>query len=219
MPPQMSVVSVVAELPVEELITPSKAYGEFTLRNVTFVYPARPDTLALDDVSIFLPAGETTFIVGGSGSGKSTIAQLLLRLYQSDGGDIQLDDHPLKHLNLAFTREHISAVQQGCIMFDMSLHDNVSMGLAGLPNRKPEDATREEVVEACKMAMLDDFIQSLPEGYETKLGTKGSSLSGGQRQRLAIARARLRNPTILVLGKLRHASTLLERWLTLRIHR
>lgn len=210
MPPQMSVVSVVAELPDEELITPSKAYGEFTLRNVTFAYPARPDTLALDDVSIFLPAGETTFIVGGSGSGKSTIAQLLLRLYQPDGGDIQLDDHPLKHLHLAFTREHISAVQQGCIMFDMSLHDNVSMGLAGLPNRKPEDATREEVVEACKMALLDEFIQSLPEGYETKLGTKGASLSGGQRQRLAIARARLRDPTILVLGRLRLVRTLLE---------
>ena len=186
---------------VADTVMPSKAYGEFSLRNVTFVYPARPETLALDDVSIFLPAGETTFIVGASGSGKSTIAQLLLRLYQPDGGEIFMDDQPLERLDLAFTREHISAVQQGCIMFDMTLHENVAMGLAGLPDRKPEDATREQVIEACKMAMLDDFAQSLPEGYETRLGTKGSSLSGGQRQRLAIARARLRDPTILVLGE------------------
>lgn len=218
MPSQMSVVSGVPDLAEGELIRPSKAYGEFTLRNVTFAYPARPDNLALDDISIFLPAGETTFIVGGSGSGKSTIAQLLLRLYQPDGGDIQLDDHPLKHLDRAFTREHISAVQQGCIMFDMTLHDNVAMGLAGLPDRKPEDVTRAEVVEACKMAMLDDFIQSLPEGYETKLGTKGASLSGGQRQRLAIARARLRDPTILVLGK-RELRPRAERWLIIAAHR
>lgn len=200
-PQQAPVVSGASEPSSLEQIAPNKAYGEFVLRNVTFAYPARPDILVLDDISIFLPAGETTFIVGGSGSGKSTIAQLLLRIYRPDGGEIQLDDHPLNHLDLAFTREHISAVQQGCIMFDMTLHDNVAMGLAGLPDRKPEDATREEVVEACKMAMLDDFIQCLPEGYETRLGTKGASLSGGQRQRLAIARARLRDPTILVLGK------------------
>lgn len=184
-----------------EPVIPAKAYGEFSLRSVTFAYPARPEVLALNNVSIFLPAGETTFIVGASGSGKSTIAQLLLRLYQPDSGEIQMDDQPLQHLDFAFTREHISAVQQGCIMFDMTLHDNVAMGLAGLPDKKPEDANREQVVEACKMAMLDDFIQSLPQGYETRLGTKGASLSGGQRQRLAIARARLRDPTILVLGK------------------
>lgn len=182
-------------------IIPAKAYGEFSLRNVTFAYPARPETFALDDVSIFLPAGETTFIVGASGSGKSTIAQLLLRLYQPDAGEIFMDDQPLEYLDLAFTREHIFAVQQGCIMFDMTVHENVAMGLAGLPDRKPEDASRAQVIEACKMAMLDEFIQSLPEGYETRLGTKGASLSGGQRQRLAIARARLRDPTILVLGE------------------
>ncbi|KAJ9120743.1 hypothetical protein QFC22_002674 [Naganishia vaughanmartiniae] len=182
-------------------IVPDKAQGEFVLRNVSFAYPSRPETLALHDVSIFLPAGETTFIVGGSGSGKTTIAQLILRLYEPDIGDIQLDDNNLKDLDYVFTREHVSAVQQGCIMFDMSVHDNVSMGLAGMPGRKPEDATRAEVVQACQMAMLDEFITSLPEGYETKLGTKGASLSGGQRQRLAIARARLRDPTILVLDE------------------
>ncbi|KAJ9107043.1 hypothetical protein QFC19_002912 [Naganishia cerealis] len=184
-----------------KLITPEKAHGELVLRNVSFAYPSRPETLALHDVSIFLPAGETTFIVGGSGSGKSTVAQLLLRLYEPDTGVIQLDDNSLKDLDFAFTRQHVSAVQQGCIMFDMSVHDNVSMGLAGLPGRKPEDATRAEVIDACQLAMLDEFITSLPLGYETKLGTKGASLSGGQRQRLAIARARLRDPTVLVLDE------------------
>jgi ATP-binding cassette subfamily B (MDR/TAP) protein 1 len=157
--------------------------------------------LALDNVSLFLPAGETTFIVGGSGSGKSTVAQLMLRLYPADHGEVTLDDQDIQYLDLGFTQEHVAAVQQGCILFDMSVHDNVAMGLAGLPKRKPADATRDQVIEACKMAMMHDFINGLPQGYETKLGAKGASLSGGQKQRLAIARARLRDPTVLVLGE------------------
>jgi ATP-binding cassette subfamily B (MDR/TAP) protein 1 len=182
-------------------IKPNNAKGEYNLENVTFAYPSRPENLVLDDVSLFLPAGETTFIVGGSGSGKSTVAQLLLRLYQPDRGEVTLDDQDIQYLDLDFNREHVAAVQQGCIMFDMSVHDNVAMGLAGLSKRKPEDATREEVIEACRMAMMHDFISDLPQQYETKLGTKGASLSGGQKQRLAIARARLRDPTVLILGK------------------
>lgn len=182
-------------------IRPMKAIGEIDLRHVFFAYPSRPDTLALDDVSLFLPAGETTFIVGGSGSGKSTIAQLLLRLYDPDQGQMLFDDQDMRFLDSNFMREHVSAIQQGCVLFDMSVHDNVAMGLSGSPARKPSDATRQEVVEACKMAMIHDFIEGLPEGYDTRLGTKASSLSGGQRQRLAIARARLRDPTILVLDE------------------
>jgi ATP-binding cassette subfamily B (MDR/TAP) protein 1 len=162
----------------------------------------------LNDVTLFLPPGETTFIVGGSGSGKSTVAQLLLRLYTPVGGEITLDDQSITYLDDAFTKENIAAVQQGCILFDMSVHDNVAMGLAGAGVdsktgilRRPRDVTREEVEEACKMAMIHDFIIGLPEGYDTVLGTGGSALSGGQRQRLAIARARIRDPTILVLGE------------------
>lgn len=190
-------------------IRPTRCRGEFNLRNISFAYPSRPEDLVLRDVTLFLPPGETTFIVGGSGSGKSTIAQLLLRLYIANGGEITLDDQSFAYLDEKFCREHIAAVQQGCILFDMSVHDNVAMGLAGAGpdpgtgiTRRPADVSREEVIEACKMAMIHDFIVSLPEGYETKLGTGGSALSGGQRQRLAIARARIRDPTVLILGEL-----------------
>ena len=160
-------------------------------------------------MSLFIPAGETTFIVGGSGSGKSTITQLLLRLYLPSSGDITFDNQSFLYLDEGFIRENIAAIQQGCILFDLSIHDNVAMGLAGAGQdlktgvqRRPNDVTRDEVMDACKLAMIHDFIDSLPEGYETKLGTAGSALSGGQRQRLAIARARIRDPTVLILGQL-----------------
>lgn len=192
-------------------IRPLRCRGEFNLRNVSFAYPSRPDQPVLRDVSLFLPSGERTFIVGGSGSGKSTIAQLLLRLYIPSCGELTLDDQSFPYLDERFTREHISAVQQGCILFDLSIHDNVAIGEAGAGAdtsgnaRRPKDVTKEEVIEACRMAMIHDFIDSLPEGYETKLGTGGSTLSGGQKQRLAIARARIRDPTVLILGEFRRS--------------
>lgn len=191
------------------MIRPTRCNGEYNFQKVSFYYPSRPEQWVLRDVTLFLPPGETTFIVGGSGSGKSTVAQLLLRMYTPVGGEITLDDQSIAYLDNEYTKEHIAAVQQGCILFDMSIHDNVAMGLAGAgvgtgsgTAKRPSDVTRREVVEACKMAMIHDFISALPEGYDTKLGTGGNSLSGGQRQRLAIARARIRDPTVLILGKL-----------------
>lgn len=203
-------------------IRPPRCRGEFNLKNVSFAYPSRRENPVLRDVTMFIPPGETTFVVGGSGSGKSTIAQLLLRLYIPDGGDITLDDQSFPYLDDDFCRENIAAVQQGCILFDMSIHDNVAMGLAGAPldsktgvARQPSDVTRQEVIDACKMAMIDDFVKGLPEGYETKLGTGGAALSGGQRQRLAIARARIRDPTILILGET-IVLVFFAGWLTIR---
>ncbi|PBK91619.1 P-loop containing nucleoside triphosphate hydrolase protein [Armillaria gallica] len=183
-------------------VIPSKCHGEIALHNITFAYPSRPSVPVLRDVSIYLPASETTFVVGGSGSGKSTIASLLLRLYKPGSGQIELDDQDIAYLDDKWTTEHISVVSQNCILFDMSVHDNVAMGLAGSETgRKPEDATRAEVEQACQAAMIHDFIRDLPDGYETKLGNGGANLSGGQKQRLAIARARLRNPSVLILDE------------------
>ena len=176
-------------------IVPNKCAGEFAMHDVTFAYPSRPTMPVLEDVSLFLPAHETTFIVGGSGSGKSTVAQLLLRLYEPQSGMIQLDDQDIAYLDDSFTRQHIAGVSQGCILFDMSVHDNVAMG------RPDGQATREEVIEACRAALIHEFVRDLPEGYETKLGNGGANLSGGQKQRLAIARAKLRNPSVLILGE------------------
>ena len=184
-------------------IRPPQCRGHFEISDISFAYPSRPTMPVLQDISIFLPPQETSFIVGGSGSGKSTLAQLLLRMYSPTAGSIFMDDQELGFLDEDFTRQHIAAVSQNCILFDMSVHDNVAMGLAYPGStRKPEDVTREEVTKVCRAALMHEFVRDLPEGYDTQLGTNGANLSGGQKQRLAIARALLRNPTVLILGEL-----------------
>ncbi len=181
-------------------VIPTKCHGELALHNITFAYPSRPTLPVLQDVSIYLPASETTFIVGGSGSGKSTIALLLLRLYKVQHGEIELDDQDMSFIDENWTKKHISVVSQNCILFDMTVHENVAMGLAGGVERTPESVSRQEVEQACKAALVHDFIRDLPDGYNTKLGNGGANLSGGQKQRLALARAYLRNPSVLILG-------------------
>lgn len=182
-------------------IQPSKCRGELEMTDVTFAYPSRPTVPILDNVTMYFPEGDTTFIVGGSGSGKSTVAQLLTGMYSQQSGQITLDQQDIRVFDERFARQHIALVSQSCIMFDMSVHDNVAMGLAGSPSgRHPEDVTREEVVAACRVALMHEFVRDLPDGYDTMLGNGGANLSGGQKQRLAIARAYLRDPTVLILG-------------------
>lgn len=199
-------------------ITPAKCHGGFNLHDVTFTYPSRPTIPVLSIKALDIAAGETTFIVGGSGSGKSTVAQLLLGMYEPGEGKILLDDQEMRVLEGGFVREHVALVTQSCILFDMSIHDNVAIGLAGRGEgkgggkgmgmgrgvgrgvKRPQDVTREEVEAVCRAALMHEFVRDLPDGYDTILGTGGQSLSGGQKQRLAIARAMMRDPTVLILG-------------------
>jgi ATP-binding cassette subfamily B (MDR/TAP) protein 1 len=185
-------------------IKPARCYGELALHNVAFAYPSLPTVPVLSDVSLFLPANETTFIVGSSGSGKSTIAQLLLRMYEPQQGTISLDGQDVRFLDEAWMRENVAGVGQqgasGVVILDgKSVFENVAMGLWGYCDR---EVTRKEVEEACKVALVHEFVRDLPEGYDTLLGGGvGVGLSGGQKQRLSIARAKLRNPAVLILGE------------------
>jgi ATP-binding cassette subfamily B (MDR/TAP) protein 1 len=157
-------------------IQPSKCRGELEMIDVTFAYPSRPTVPILDNVTMYFPEGDTTFIVGGSGSGKSTVAQLLTGMYSRQSGQITLDQQDIQVFDEGFTRQHIALVSQSCIMFDMSVHDNVVMGLAGSPSgRRPEDVTREEVIAACRVALMHEFVRDLPDGYDTMLGNGGAN--------------------------------------------
>ncbi|EIN09552.1 P-loop containing nucleoside triphosphate hydrolase protein [Punctularia strigosozonata HHB-11173 SS5] len=177
-------------------IVPDACLGEMNLSHVTFAYPSRPEDPVLHDVSIYIPARETTFIVGGSGSGKSTIAQLLLRMYTPQSGSVSLDEQDMRYLDDVWAREHVAAVSQAAAVFEGSIRENIALGKAGRG-----EATMAEVEDACRMALLEEFVRDLPEGYETRVGNGGTALSGGQKQRLAIARARLRDPTVLILDE------------------
>ena len=189
-------------LPLRKIV-PTKCSGELALNNVSFAYPSRPTITVLKDVSLFLPANEMTFIVGSSGSGKSTIAQLLLRMYDPQDGVVTLDERDMRFLDEEWLKEHLAGVGQqgasGVVILDgKTLFDNVAIGARLVEG----DVWKKDVEEACRAALMHEFVRDLPLGYETILGGGvGVGLSGGQKQRLSIARARLRNPTVLILGK------------------
>lgn len=187
---------------LQTIALPSSFSGAFKFTNVTFHYPSRPDIPVLSNVSLSIIPGEMTFIVGRSGSGKSTVAHLLLRLYEPQQGSIEMGNMSYRHLDEHWARSHIGIVSQHCILFDGSIHDNIALGVAGGSHgRRPEEVTRDEVIATCKLAAIHEFIDGLADGYDTLLGNEGTALSGGQKQRLCIARAYVRDPEVLILDE------------------
>ncbi|KAH7136669.1 P-loop containing nucleoside triphosphate hydrolase protein [Dactylonectria estremocensis] len=176
--------------------------GDIKLRSLRFAYPSRPDIPVLQGLDLDIPAEKTTAFVGSSGSGKSTIFGLLERWYQKGDGSITLDGHPVEQLNLKWLRTNIRMVQQEPTLFSGSIFQNVADGLTGtdLVNL-PEDERRKLVVTACEAAFAHDFIERLPNGYDTVIGERGASLSGGQKQRVVIARSIISNPKVLMLDE------------------
>jgi ATP-binding cassette subfamily B protein len=165
--------------------------GDVVFDHVSFHYdPERP---VLVDVSFHIPPGSTLAVVGRSGSGKSTLARLLLRLYDPDRGRILIDGQDIRQLSPGSVRQAIGVVPQETALFNDTLGNNIAYGRIG--------STQDEVVAACKSAQLHDLISSLPQQYETPAGERGVKISGGEKQRIAIARAILKNPPILIFDE------------------
>jgi ATP-binding cassette subfamily B (MDR/TAP) protein 1 len=174
-------------------------HGDVEFKDISFSYPARPNhEIFSGDFCLQGKAGQTIALVGPSGCGKSTTIGMLQRWYDPSHGQVSLDKHNVKSFTLRNLRAHMALVGQEPVLFDMSIGDNIRFGV---DNEIHGQATQEQMEEACKSANIHDFIMSLPDGYNTRVGDKGSQLSGGQKQRIAIARALIRKPTVLLLDE------------------
>ncbi len=165
--------------------------GNIVFDHVDFSYSADPDNLTLSDINLDIRSGETVGIIGGTGDGKSSLVQLIPRFYDVMSGSVKVGGHDVKEYSLYNLREGVSMVLQKNVLFSGTIRDNLLWG--------NEHATDEQIVEACKAACADEFIDSFPDGYQTDLGQGGVNVSGGQKQRLCIARALLKKPKIMIL--------------------
>ncbi|KAK1284857.1 ABC transporter B family member 2 [Acorus calamus] len=173
--------------------TLGKVEGHIKFYNVRFSYPSRPDVTIFDGLNLDIPSGKIVALVGGSGSGKSTVISLIERFYEPLSGAILLDGHDIRGLDIRWMRQQIGLVNQEPALFATSIRENMLYG--------KDDATLDDITRAAKLSEAISFIHNLPERYETQVGERGIQLSGGQKQRIAISRAIIKNPSILLLDE------------------
>ena len=179
-----------------DIVSPEKAVtevkdGSIDFHHVSFAYSADQEADSLEDIALHIRSGETIGILGGTGSGKSSLVQLIPRLYDVTKGSLYVGGVDVKEYDLDVLRNQVSMVLQNNVLFSGTIKDNLRWGN---PN-----ASDEEMLQACRLAQADEFIQRFPDGYDTHIEQGGSNVSGGQKQRLCIARALLKNPKILIL--------------------
>ncbi|XP_044749924.1 ATP-binding cassette sub-family B member 10, mitochondrial isoform X2 [Coccinella septempunctata] len=184
-------------IPLRGGITPLELpKGKIVFQNVAFTYPSRKDIQIFDDLNLEIEPGNMVAVVGPSGSGKSTLAALLLRLYDPSRGTIFLDDYDIQQLDPVWLKKFIGTVAQEPVLFSTSIKENILYG-----SEDPAKITEERLLEISREANVHEFVQNLPQGYDTLVGERGIMLSGGQKQRVAIARALIKDPKILLLDE------------------
>jgi ATP-binding cassette subfamily B (MDR/TAP) protein 1 len=162
-------------------LQPDQCTGNIELRDVSFTYPSRPDSKVLDNISVSIPAGKTTALVGASGAGKSSVVALLERWYDQTAGSITLDGQNIQDLNLRYLRTKIRLVQQEPVLFSGTVFDNVAYGLLGTEHENASAEKKLQLVQdACKDAFAHEFVEQLPEQYLTQIGERARMLSGGK---------------------------------------